>query len=411
MKAFLTTVLLSSSLFGFAQQSFEPRSFDEPILNKTFEKKTVDKVPFRTYGSQWYNLHDDMVTKFLVDGSTSASPFSGLQMFPDSTIYLGVNQVTSQPVSAWIHGAADVITPSMTPSNWINDWGEVIIDSVDIWYSYVRNTPSNITDTLFVSYLENTYRYAYFDDGDQIPEAGEFLHLNIPYDYMKNDIPDSILIRRDTVLLTEADSSSYITSLQLDVNDTIPGGGQYGVYTSFKPGYTWTKNNDTITKYNSFYLISREQALEEQPSQLWNPQSVFSSYVLPYDVRYNDAGSFNGGLITTMIYSETFSYEHHYIWYKLTSNEIGMKDISTNVKNVGTYPNPAVNSTNVAFSLDAEEEVVLRVVDLTGRTVLENNYGKLTKGQHIQTLDLSRLKTGNYSVSVNGSAKIITVLK
>lgn len=402
---------MSSAILAFGQQFEQKRDFNAPLLQKTFEKKTVEQVPFRTYGSEWFNLHSDLVGLYLIDGSTSGSPYQGMQIFPDTTIFLGVNSITSQPVSAWIHGGGDMITPSRTPSNWIESWGEVIIDSVDIWHSYVRNTPANIVDTLFIDFLKSTYGYGFYDDGDQIPELGEYFHQQVKYDYTNNRLPDSEVLRRDTVLLTVDDSSTFITGLELDVNDTIPGGDQYGMYVSFKPGYTWNANNDTITKYNSFYLISREQALDAGPNQLWAPDAAFMSYILPYDVRYNDAGSFNGSLTPTIVYNDGFDFEHHYFWYKLTSDVLSAKDININVSNVGTYPNPAVNFTNVAFELGQSDEVIIKVVDLTGREVLNVNMGTLSKGQHIKNVDLSTLKTGNYSVSVNGSSKIITVLK
>lgn len=410
MKSLLTTLLLSSSILGFSQRLEKISNFKQPEYHKTFELKQTEEFKFRTYGSEWFNLHNDLVNEYFVDGNTAASPLNGMPIFPDSTIYLAVSSVTNEPITAWIHGAADVITPSMTPGNWISPWGEVIIDSIDIFNSYQRTTASNIVDTLFIDYLQTAKAVRLFGT-DQTVDVGDFLHQKINYDYLSNSIPLTDVLRRDTVYLTEADSSSFISSLKLDVNDTIQGGNQYGVYVSFQPGYTWTKNDDTIGNYNTFFLISREQSYEGDPAQFWDAYAPFSSYILPQDVRYNQAGAYNGMLVSSFAYPATFGYEHHYFWYKLTSSELGIKDVNINVKNVGSYPNPAVNFTNISFDLVNEADVVLKVTDLTGRTVAEYNYGKLMKGNHIKTLDLAGLKTGNYSVSVNGSAKIITVLK
>jgi len=408
MKNILTTLFVFSCIILLGQKLDKIDSFKEPVITQQFQLKPGNSVPFRTYGSTWFNIHNDLINLFVLDND--ASKLVLFPIFPDSTIYLGFNS-SNEPVSANLHGAADIINPSMTPGNWIDAWGEVIIDSVDIFKGYTRNTDSSVVDTLFVDFIKSGNASTYIDiiaNGEYDP--GEFSMQPIQYDYANNKLVGSQVIRTDTILLTEADSSTYITSTIIDVNDTVKGEDRYGVFARFQPGFTWTANNDTLTKYNTFFMVSREQETGKYPTQYWADNAGFASYILPTIVRYNQAVDFNGALIPTVAYTDVWKLEHHYIWYKLTSNELGIKDVSLNVKSVGTYPNPAISNTTVSFTLNQRDDVVMRITDLSGRVIETFMFGDLASGEHLEEINLSKYKNGNYILSVNGSSKIITVV-
>lgn len=409
MKSFLITLIVFFSL-SLVGQKFEKNSnFKSPVLKPNLKLKPSNSIHYKTYGAKWFNLQNDLFNLSVLDpNSSSLIPFP---IFPDSTIYLGVTN-TGEAVSAWIHGAADIINPSMTPGNWIDAWGEVVIDSIDILKGYQRTTPSNIVDTLFIDFIKSKTASSYFDiSQNNSYDPGEFLNQSIKYDQASNSLFDDEVFRTDTILLTENDSSTFVTSTELNVNDTVKGGQRYGVYVTFKPGYTWIENNDTLTRYNTFYMLSREQETGKYPVQYWADDAGFSSYVLPQSVRYNQAGNSNGFLIPTAAYIDIWQYEHHYIWYKLTSNELGIKNINLNVSDVGTYPNPITRKSKVSFTLGQPENVTIKITDLYGKLIQTSDLGYLSSGVHIKQVDLSKYKNGNYILSVNGSSKIITVVR
>ena len=122
-------------------------------------------------------------------------------------------------------------------------------------------------------------------------------------------------------------------------------------------------------------------------------------------------GNTNGFLIPTAAYIDIWQYEHHYIWYKLTSNELGIKNINLNVSGVGTYPNPIARKSKVSFTLGQPENVTIKITDLYGKLIQTSDLGYLSSGVHIKQIDLSKYKNGNYILSVNGSSKIITVVR
>ncbi len=409
MKNFLLALIILSSVTLVGQKLEMLSDFREPVLMPEFKLKPGNSIPFKTYGSTWFNIQSDLFNLSVLNPSSSSlQPFP---IFPDSTIYIGLT-AADEPVSAWLHGAGDIINPSMTPSNWIDAWGEVTIDSIDIFKGYQRTSASNIVDTMFVDYIKSAPATAYLDlsqNGSYDP--GEFFHQSIRYDQVNNKLYGTDIIRTDTVLLTEDDSSSFVTATPLDVNDVVNGGERYGVYVRFEPGYTWTKNDDTLSKHNTFFMISREQETGKYPLQYWADNAGFCSYVLPQSVRYNQAGGMNGYLAPIPLYTDAWEYEHHYVWYKLTSDELGIKNVSLNVSGVGTYPNPTASKSTVSFTMEKREDVVMKITALSGKLIETFDFGNLSSGDHLKQLDLTKYNNGNYILSVNGSSKIITVLR
>lgn len=60
------------------------------------------------------------------------------------------------------------------------------------------------------------------------------------------------------------------------------------------------------------------------------------------------------------------------------------------------YPNPASVEANIAIQMGAIADVTIRVTDLTGRTVLSKEMGRLEIGEHTLPLNVSNLQTGVY---------------
>ncbi|MBW7913441.1 MAG: T9SS type A sorting domain-containing protein, partial [Taibaiella sp.] len=65
------------------------------------------------------------------------------------------------------------------------------------------------------------------------------------------------------------------------------------------------------------------------------------------------------------------------------------------------HPNPASQSFTIDLDMTNSHNVIIRVLDITGRTVLTQNRGKLSAGQHLMRLDTDQLQTGLYIYQVN----------
>ncbi len=82
----------------------------------------------------------------------------------------------------------------------------------------------------------------------------------------------------------------------------------------------------------------------------------------------------------------------------------------------GNYPNPAVNSTNIKFSLATANDVTISVSDINGRTVSTIKEINLSAGEHIVPVSTTDLAAGEYIYVVrtatgNGIASKMTVIK
>jgi hypothetical protein len=82
-----------------------------------------------------------------------------------------------------------------------------------------------------------------------------------------------------------------------------------------------------------------------------------------------------------------------------TSNVIQLTRRDRGFGVTGVFPNPTSGDVAVQFAIPSEGEVVLRVSDMTGRVVLEQQFDA-ADGINQQTVAMSRLQTGTYLVTV-----------
>ena len=72
------------------------------------------------------------------------------------------------------------------------------------------------------------------------------------------------------------------------------------------------------------------------------------------------------------------------------------------------YPNPTAGTTNVDVTVAKTVNVTVDIFNITGAGVLSTNYGILTSGKHVLTIDGSRLRAGIYLLSINIGEKKFT---
>lgn len=67
------------------------------------------------------------------------------------------------------------------------------------------------------------------------------------------------------------------------------------------------------------------------------------------------------------------------------------------------YPNPATSETYLELNLSKASFITLSVVDITGKTVMNSNYGTQTIGKHTLGLNTSTLVSGVYFIKVSAA--------
>jgi gingipain R len=83
--------------------------------------------------------------------------------------------------------------------------------------------------------------------------------------------------------------------------------------------------------------------------------------------------------------------------------------------NVGIYPNPAQNAAFVAVDVNQDAEVLITLLDMSGKTIRVINNSNLSAGKKIFEISAENLQTGIYFVSatINGQNQVkkLTILK
>lgn len=79
-----------------------------------------------------------------------------------------------------------------------------------------------------------------------------------------------------------------------------------------------------------------------------------------------------------------------------------------NSNQVNVYPNPFAGQTNVQLNLAKQENVHIRILDLTGKEVGYFNQGTMDAGSYTITLDASSLAAGMYLMNISIGNQVVT---
>jgi len=87
---------------------------------------------------------------------------------------------------------------------------------------------------------------------------------------------------------------------------------------------------------------------------------------------------------------------------------VGLDNETINEADVTVYPNPASENANVQLTLNGEEDVIIVIRDLAGKTIQTINAGKLTAGAHNISMNLEGVAQGMYTVTISAGTSTIT---
>jgi hypothetical protein len=216
----------------------------------------------------------------------------------------------------------------------------------------------------------------------------------------------------NTVLWSNTDSSNVALSpsgnwlgtgaaavITYDPQFTVQAGQRAGiVFEYFDPSKT-----DTLSIIAGF----KGDPASPDPN---NPRALQSEWKTSY-MRYppfipNITLNSNVGYGQPVGTNGYFEAQNWGIWAKVIVTEVvGIQD-----KNEGsgyvlhhTYPNPSNEFTNVTFEIPVASNVTLRVTDLSGRVVFENNINNMMPGKHTLPLNTEMLDNGVYMFTLNAN--------
>ncbi len=94
-----------------------------------------------------------------------------------------------------------------------------------------------------------------------------------------------------------------------------------------------------------------------------------------------------------------FDSDYNLIYSSLTST--AAKSFTINV-----FPNPAKDYLNVNLNLDKATQIAVELIDMTGKSIIRNDYGRIA-GEQALRLDFSDLKKGLYVLQVKSNAETV----
>lgn len=84
-------------------------------------------------------------------------------------------------------------------------------------------------------------------------------------------------------------------------------------------------------------------------------------------------------------------------------------DVKLAKEAINVYPNPAVNEVNFDYTFKAATEASVRVLDITGREVYTQAFGKQAAGKQTLKVDVSGLQNGMYTIElITDNAKAVS---
>jgi hypothetical protein len=127
-----------------------------------------------------------------------------------------------------------------------------------------------------------------------------------------------------------------------------------------------------------------------------------NSYALE-DVRKLD---FNGDemnlhLIDGSIFTWNVNTIGYYDYNSNNSSDIDDILHKINAWDVNVFPNPSVGNQTLSIKLPKGSELLVTIMDISGKIIIQQNLGMLPKGKHSIPLEWSNAPAGSYSIVLN----------
>jgi hypothetical protein len=326
--------------------------------------------------------------------------------------------------NVWVNNLGDILDvhSPVLQNYYLYSWNasnNFTIDSMSVMYAYTRNLPANIVDTLvFYMYYNTTSTImpTYYFTGMAADFGSDTLYFKaMPYTYTSNSPAASNKITIKVPLTDQDTAVAFYRLKDFAVNYAVPGGKLVACSMTFKPGYTYALG-DTMDAKNSFFFASyEEQGAGTFPLYTYCPNSASMacdwncSQIVTSDVRYNNAGGWNGFFIPSYAYTAPYGFEHHLWWYKITSTNVSVNEQANNGVSVGqNQPNPVTNTTTIPYHLAQGSDVSITIIDVTGKVVYTEKRTAQAAGANQFTIDGSALAAGVYYYTVTAGAGSVT---
>ena len=105
------------------------------------------------------------------------------------------------------------------------------------------------------------------------------------------------------------------------------------------------------------------------------------------------------GFYTLQVHAQSAGFNINYYDFELLSTSV--QNESSVIHHIEVYPNPVKELLNVEFSANHSQDVTIKLIDLTGKTVQEFHNGDIAFGSNRFTFSLNpNLPKGTYFIEI-----------
>lgn len=165
-------------------------------------------------------------------------------------------------------------------------------------------------------------------------------------------------------------------------------GTELGIWTSNDSGQTWSEDNTGMFGRMPVYRLRQEWMYEDNCMVLY-------------------AGTHGGGMFRcTSLLDRNYCDPVPYQWNKIFTDVKNTSE-NSNISNILLYPNPVASVGFIKFDISTSVNVDLKVIDLTGRVVASEQYGKLSAGSQEVNFNAENLAKGSYYAVLSSNGKTL----
>jgi hypothetical protein len=162
-------------------------------------------------------------------------------------------------------------------------------------------------------------------------------------------------------------------------------GSELGIWSSNDAGQTWSEENEGMFGRMPVYRLRQEYLYEEGCMVLY-------------------AGTHGGGTFRTTSLLAAGCDPVPFQWEKLNT---GIDEVEVAASNIGLFPNPVNTQANMRFDLSLNSEVNIKIIDLSGRVIMNQRVGTMSSGTHIVPINTTDLASGSYFAVLSANRKMV----
>lgn len=176
-------------------------------------------------------------------------------------------------------------------------------------------------------------------------------------------------------------------------------GTENGAFVASASSFNGTPSWQTYGAFDGVPVTAMYQQTKSLPIERYQMHTgsnvenyVYAKTKYPYAMYF---GTYGRGIFM----DSTYVTDHENEIVDATDYNVDIQPVLAN-NSVKVYPNPAASIANINIQMANAGNAIVKVYDLSGKLVINENLGTLSEGGHIHTINCENLRQGMYIVNV-----------